>query len=362
MSAIREAVTRFNAGADLLALLGEEYGQVASTNGGEWAGPCPLCGGVDRCRVWPHHEGGSRAWCRGCGAQGDSLTWAVLLAGRDPARHGDTARFLRRHGLLGLAASLRRNPRHRHVPTDRKRARTEAPKRLPTSDLSEVWDRCPSVLEVPDVGQWLRGVRQLNASAVSELDLARALPQSGPLPPWAKAWRKKGFLLVTRMFDAQGRLVNLHARCCLNPLPSGEPKSRNPLGGSQRAAVFANSLARAMLIQDPGPVQDPGPTLPECQLIEAGLVVVEGLPDFLREASRHGTVLGAQRAPAVVGVLQGSWRPELALRVPNGLRVVVVPHADANGAGAQIMQPVIRSLAGRCSVRRLSLGRLGGLS
>ena len=27
--------------------------RVANTNGGEWAGPCPFCGGEDRFRVWP---------------------------------------------------------------------------------------------------------------------------------------------------------------------------------------------------------------------------------------------------------------------------------------------------------------------
>ena len=40
---------------DLLALIGRDVQlrRVASTNGGEWAGPCPFCGGHDRFRVWP---------------------------------------------------------------------------------------------------------------------------------------------------------------------------------------------------------------------------------------------------------------------------------------------------------------------
>jgi len=46
--------------------------RVASTNGGEWAGPCPFCGGEDRFRVWPTHPGGrGRWWCRGCDRSGD---------------------------------------------------------------------------------------------------------------------------------------------------------------------------------------------------------------------------------------------------------------------------------------------------
>ncbi|MBV9711108.1 MAG: hypothetical protein JO011_09365, partial [Ktedonobacteraceae bacterium] len=30
--------------------------RVASTHGGEYAGPCPFCGGTDRFRVWPDAE------------------------------------------------------------------------------------------------------------------------------------------------------------------------------------------------------------------------------------------------------------------------------------------------------------------
>lgn len=51
---------------DLLALIGRDtrLRKVASTNGGEYAGPCPFCGGRDRLRVQPHRY---RWWCRQCG-------------------------------------------------------------------------------------------------------------------------------------------------------------------------------------------------------------------------------------------------------------------------------------------------------
>jgi len=57
---------------DLLLQDGVILHWVAMTNGGEWAGACPFCGGKDRFRVWPT-EG--RYWCRGCGAHGDSIQW-----------------------------------------------------------------------------------------------------------------------------------------------------------------------------------------------------------------------------------------------------------------------------------------------
>lgn len=55
--------------------------KVASTRGGEYAGPCPWCGGQDCFLVWPNAERPGY-WCRQCG------------------KHGDAIQFLReRHGL-----------------------------------------------------------------------------------------------------------------------------------------------------------------------------------------------------------------------------------------------------------------------
>ncbi len=48
--------------------------RVASTRGGEYAGPCPFCGGKDRFRVWPHAEKPG-FWCRGCGKRGDAIQY-----------------------------------------------------------------------------------------------------------------------------------------------------------------------------------------------------------------------------------------------------------------------------------------------
>ena len=50
--------------------------KVGRTHGGEYAGPCPFCGGRDRFRVWPEQ---CRFWCRGCGASGDSIDFVMKL-------------------------------------------------------------------------------------------------------------------------------------------------------------------------------------------------------------------------------------------------------------------------------------------
>ena len=58
--------------------------RVASTRGGEYAGPCPWCGGRDRFRVWPYADR-PRYWCRRCNRNGDAIQYL-----RD--RHGLTYR------------------------------------------------------------------------------------------------------------------------------------------------------------------------------------------------------------------------------------------------------------------------------
>jgi hypothetical protein len=55
--------------------------RVASTNGGEWAGPCPFCGGIDRLRCWPNADGKGRFWCRKCGKHGDEIDFLRLTEG-----------------------------------------------------------------------------------------------------------------------------------------------------------------------------------------------------------------------------------------------------------------------------------------
>ena len=48
--------------------------RVAATHGGEYAGPCPFCGGRDRFRVWPDSDRPGY-WCRGCGRHGNALQY-----------------------------------------------------------------------------------------------------------------------------------------------------------------------------------------------------------------------------------------------------------------------------------------------
>ena len=62
---------------DLLDLIGQDVQlkKIAATQGGEWAGPCPLCNaGVDRLRVWPN-AARPGWWCRHCEKGGDAIQY-----------------------------------------------------------------------------------------------------------------------------------------------------------------------------------------------------------------------------------------------------------------------------------------------
>ena len=65
---------------DLLELIGRDarLRKVASTRGGEYAGPCPFCGGRDRFRVQPRR---GRWWCRGCLAMTAGRTRSLTFSG-----------------------------------------------------------------------------------------------------------------------------------------------------------------------------------------------------------------------------------------------------------------------------------------
>jgi len=78
--------------ANLLAICNQDttLKRVASTGGGEYAGPCPFCGGVDRFRVNPYANPG-RWLCRSCtdGKWQDVLDYIARRDHLDPKKHTD---------------------------------------------------------------------------------------------------------------------------------------------------------------------------------------------------------------------------------------------------------------------------------
>lgn len=60
---------------ELLRQDGIQPRKSAGTRGGEYASPCPGCGGKDRFRCWPEQGDMGKFWCRGCEKQGDAIEY-----------------------------------------------------------------------------------------------------------------------------------------------------------------------------------------------------------------------------------------------------------------------------------------------
>lgn len=62
--------------------------RISNAKGGEWCGPCPVCGGDDRFRCWPSQPGAHTAqkagisgswWCRKCDSGGDVIDLLMFM-------------------------------------------------------------------------------------------------------------------------------------------------------------------------------------------------------------------------------------------------------------------------------------------
>lgn len=65
----------------LLQARGIKAVKVAGTHGGEYASPCPACGGRDRFRMWPEQGEGGTWYCRNCDKGGDSIEFLRFFDG-----------------------------------------------------------------------------------------------------------------------------------------------------------------------------------------------------------------------------------------------------------------------------------------
>lgn len=134
---------------DLLALAAQyvTLKKASTTGGGEFAGPCPLCGGTDRFRVWPQRAGGARWWCRRCDQRGDAIDLVRAVEGVD---------FIEACKLLGLEGQV--SPR----PIGPGGARPPGPPPLP-----RLIDRHWAALDDPD---WQAGALRFVGACMTQLD------------------------------------------------------------------------------------------------------------------------------------------------------------------------------------------------
>ena len=282
---------------DLLALIGRdtELRRVASTHGGEYAGPCPWCGGRDRFRVWPER---GRWWCRQCDKSGDATAYRVERGDLTPTEAGRL-----RHA--GDGAQGERPARSVAAPRHAERL---AP---PGSD----WQRAARAFcegaearlwETPDALAYLRG-RALSDDTIRAAGLGWWDP---PRPDdvyrdpsrWGldreRLWIPRGWVIP---WELQGAVWRVNIRQA-----AGEPKYC-AVAGARNALYGADELAYGR-----------------------PAVLVEGELDALTIRQAAGDVV----APVATGSTHGARRPPWVARLAMASTVLVAFDTDEAGEKA----------------------------
>jgi len=344
---------------DVAAALGLHTRPARGAGGGEvW--PCPACGrdrrnattaGEKRGAIGVRREG--LGWhCFPCDAAGDALDLASHHIGgrrfRDLADHSKAEARDWCGRFLGLDTS-RRGAGGTQVRKLAVARAPEAPEREdpafpPAEELAALWGACVAVTDDAAAGAWLAG-RGLDVARLADLDAVRALPlEAAGLPAWARSWGSRAMRLVVPLVDAHGRPRSVLARTVTPSaeLPADARKSVAPAGFARAGLAMACPLARQVLGLGARPSWWSGPLR---------VVVAEGEPDYMTWASASSDA--AEHAPAVLGIVGGSWTPDLAERIPDGAELVVRTHDD--DAGAVYATKIVATMAGRVAARRIAV-------
>lgn len=305
---------------------------------------CPACGAERRhpSRRDPRLAIGVRAEGRGwrcyqCDASGDQLHLVALALEqrRWDELDGDRKARVRAWVIEWLRigespSSTPARPRLELPPPD------AAPEYPPREEVAALWGARKSVLDDRRIAEWLHAGRGLPVKAIAACDLVGALPYGTECPAWAAKpqtetrpavpWSKTAYRAIFPLFDATGAMRGLLARYVGTPSLPSVPKSRAAAGYSRRGLVLADGRGRELL---------------EGRLARGDaahrplrVVIAEGEMDVLAFAvggAARASVDAAGELVAVLGVVSGSWTPELAARIPDGSTVLIATHADRDG-------------------------------
>ena len=260
----------------ILDLIGEDtrLRRVAATGGGEWAGPCPFCGGRDRFRVWPER---GRYWCRRCEISGDAINY---LRNRDGLGYRDACRRLGRD-------PTRRRPQRPASPAPRELRTPSARWRVQGEALAQ---RAETTLWEPRGERALDYLRRrgLQVATIREARLGYHTvdqydePNAWGLPSDHKpVWVPRGVVIPWRVAGALWR-VNIRR-------PAGTPKYIGP-AASGKALYGVDDIAS-----------------------DKAVVLVEGEFDALVVAQQGGDLVVAVATGSTHGGRHWQWAGKLAL-------------------------------------------------
>ena len=256
---------------DLIALRGIESRRVSAAEGGEWAGPCPLCGGRDRFRIWPEkpHEGHSiapagRFWCRQCGIQGDAIDYLRRVEGLSFAeacarlgieRPGRAAAPAYRPAPT-LADPRDWTPRDYAPPTDAWREQAEAllaraQERLAGDADAQDWltmrGITPRAAKIYGIGYHVSSSGGDSYGNREAWGLAPELKNGKP----KRLWIPRGWVIPAR--DAEGRLLQLRVRRRPEDVKRfAQGVKYLPVEGSSQATLVLHPEAPAFAVVESG--------------------------------------------------------------------------------------------------------------
>jgi len=274
--------------------------------------------------------------CFGCGASGDVIAFVMLI-------HGIS--FVEALKRLQAGLGEAKAPAAHLQPARRRPPSSTLP---PPEDVARLLGVSRPVTDDPDVAAYLRS-RSIDPAAVhARVTLARALPEGCECPKWAtkviepggrpRPWSDTDYRLLVPMFrPGVWDPCSLRAR----RIVPGDPKSLAGRGISTRGQVMADALGRYLLVHRRVP-----PDWPVNQQLL--VVIAEGEIDFLT----LGTWWPDEHpSPAVLGVVSGSWTPEIAACIPDGARIEI--RTDPDEAGDRMAVGICATFSGRCEVERV---------
>lgn len=259
--------------------------------------------------------------CFGCGWRGDVFDLIGAVRGFDVRRQFPRVLQCARE-IIGTGR--RQCPIPRPVPS-------EPARRLPPrSEVESTWRRCGRVNTDAELCAQLER-RGMDPDEITARDLARVLPACS-LPRWCRSWLHTGHRLVFPLYDAHGNLAGLHGRIVLVQPddPRGKARSVRGCGG----LVLADATALDLLSTGAAPWWN------------GEVLICEGETDFLTLGLRWSDA--AACLPAVIGIFEGAWSPQIAARIP--ARAVVRILTDPDEAGRRYAAQIEQTLGHRCAV------------
>jgi hypothetical protein len=240
--------------------------------------------------------------------------------------------------------------------------------RPPLDQLQRLWRQCTTRVDAADrdddirarrtpaleivaarqVADYLRSKRNLDPTLIADANLAVALVRDdralGFMRIGRRRWFDMGYGLLLKLYDHHGVARNVLARCARELLPK-MPKSTSPQGDGQTfkrsRLCMANALGRQMLQHGTHPSKWPAAVSGDPFPLESAwwpesepfwLVIAEGELDYLTWATSPAWPESNPFAPAVIGIVEGSWHRCFAERIPLNTRIIISEQTKPDGS------------------------------